>query len=368
MRQIKDGDRLAIDGAAGVILLEPDEVTQEAYRRRQAEEVARRQAAQRLAQAAARTKDGKRVEVAANLAVAAEAQAAIEAGAEGVGLLRTEFLFQERLAPPSEDEQAEIYAQVARIMARPVIIRTLDIGGDKPAPYLNLPAEANPFLGWRAIRISLALPEFFKVQLRAILRAAVVGDVRVMFPMISAPAEVLAAQALLAQAAAELAAAGVEHRGAIPTGIMIEVPAAVTLADQLAPLVDFFSIGSNDLTQYTFAADRGNARVANLADPLHPALLRQIARVIDAAHSRGKWVGLCGELAGQPQAIPILLGLGLDEFSMAAPAIAGAKALLAKLSLPETQALARRVLDLPDGAAVRAAVAALVTGYADERG
>jgi phosphoenolpyruvate-protein kinase (PTS system EI component) len=214
----------------------------------------------------------------------------------------------------------------------------------------------------------LALPEFFKVQLRAILRAAVVGDVRVMFPMISAPAEVLAAQALLAQAAAELAAAGVEHRGAIPTGIMIEVPAAVTLADQLAPLVDFFSIGSNDLTQYTFAADRGNARVANLADPLHPALLRQIARVIDAAHSRGKWVGLCGELAGQPQAIPILLGLGLDEFSMAAPAIAGAKALLAKLSLPETQALARRVLDLPDGAAVRAAVAALVTGYADERG
>jgi phosphoenolpyruvate-protein kinase (PTS system EI component) len=142
----------------------------------------------------------------------------------------------------------------------------------------------------------------------------------------------------------------------------------VTLADQLAPLVDFFSIGSNDLTQYTFAADRGNARVANLADPLHPALLRQIARVIDAAHSRGKWVGLCGELAGQPQAIPILLGLGLDEFSMAAPAIAGAKALLAKLSLPETQALARRVLDLPDGAAVRAAVAALVTGYADERG
>ena len=368
LRQIKDGDRLAIDGAAGVLFLEPDEATQVSYRTQQAEEAARRQVAQRLAQAEGRTKDGRRVEVVANLAVAAEAQAAIAAGAEGVGLLRTEFLFQDRLAPPSEDEQTEVYAQVARAMSpRPVIIRTLDIGGDKPAPYLNLPAEANPFLGWRAIRISLALPDFFKVQLRAILRAAAAGDVRVMFPMISTPAEVLAAQALLAEATAELAAAGVEHRAAIPTGIMIEVPSAVTLADQLAPLVDFFSIGTNDLTQYTFAVDRGNARVAALADPLHPALLRQIAGVIDAAHSRGKWVGLCGELAGQPQAIPILLGLGLDEFSMAAPAIASAKTLLAKLTLPEAQSLARRVLDLPDGAAVRAAVDAFLKGYADER-
>lgn len=362
LSQIKDGDRLAIDGAAGVIILEPDAATQESYRARQNEAAVQRQIAQRLAQQEGRTRDGKRVEVVANLAVAAEAEAAIAAGAEGVGLLRTEFLFQERLAPPSEDEQAEVYAQVARAMAqRPVIIRTLDIGGDKPAPYLNLPAEANPFLGWRAIRISLALPDFFKVQLRAILRAAVVGDIRVMFPMISAPAEVVAARALLAAAAAELAGAGVEYRYPIPTGIMIEVPSAVTLADQLASQVDFFSIGTNDLTQYTFAADRGNARVAALNDPLHPALLRQIAHVIDAAHGQGKWVGLCGELAGQPQAIPILLGLGLDEFSMAAPAIAGAKLLLAKLTASETKALARRSLDLPEGASVRAAVDAFLS-------
>ncbi len=354
--QVQEGDMLAIDGATGVVIIEPDADTQTLYRSRQAEWVARRQAAQANAQASAHTRDGKRVEVVANLALAAEASAALAAGAEGVGLLRTEFLFQERITPPTEDEQTAAYAQVAAAMApRPVVIRTLDIGGDKPAPYLNLPVEANPFLGWRAIRISLALPDFFKTQLRAILRAAVHGNVHVMFPMIATPTEVAQAQALLAEAAAELAAADIPHRYPIPTGIMIEVPAAVTLADQLASRVDFFSIGTNDLTQYTFAVDRGNARVAALADPLHPAILRQIANVIDAAHAAGKWVGLCGELAGRSEAIPILLGLGLDEFSMSAPAIPAAKSLLARLTMPEVQVLARTVLDLPDGKAVRAA-------------
>jgi phosphoenolpyruvate-protein kinase (PTS system EI component) len=238
----------------------------------------------------------------------------------------------------------------------------LDIGGDKPAPYLQLPAEANPFLGWRAIRISLALPEFFKVQLRAVLRAALHGRVLVMFPMIATVEEVVQAQTLLAEAAAELASQGVPHAASIPTGIMVEVPSAAMMADQLAPLIDFFSIGTNDLTQYTFAADRGNARVANVGDPLHPAVLRQIARVIDAAHAAGKWVGLCGELAGRPEGIPILLGLGLDEFSMSAASIPAAKALLARLAVPDAQRVAQRVLDLPNTTAVKAEVKRFVEG------
>jgi phosphoenolpyruvate-protein phosphotransferase len=306
---------------------------------------------------AARTKDGHRVQVVANLATAAEAQVALEAGAEGVGLLRTEFLFQDRAEPPTEDEQYEAYRQVAEAMSpRPVIIRTLDIGGDKPSPYLRLPAEMNPFLGWRAIRISLAMPEFFKMQLRAILRAALTGNVLMMFPMIAVRSEVEQAQALLAEAARELVHAGIPHADKVPTGIMVEVPAAAETPDLLAPVVDFFSIGTNDLTQYTFAADRGNARVAGLGDPLHPAVLRQMSRVIEAAHVHDRWVGLCGELAGQPEAIPVLLGLGLDEFSMGPASIPAAKGMLARWTLPAAQALARQALNLPDGAAVRAAV------------
>lgn len=357
--QLAAAAALIVDGAAGAVIADPDAETLAAYRVRQAEQTAARHAAQAAAQAAARTADGARVEVVANLATAADAATALAAGAEGVGLLRTEFLFQDRTEPPTEEEQVEAYRQVVAAMApRPVIIRTLDIGGDKPAPYLNLPAELNPFLGWRAIRVCLAMPEFFKVQLRAILRAAVHGDVRVMFPMIATRGEVEQARSLLGEAAGELAAAGLPHNAAIQVGIMVEVPAAAETPDLLAPVVDFFSIGTNDLTQYTFAADRGNARVAAVGDPLHPAVLRQIARVLDAAHAAGRWVGLCGELAGNPAAIPVLLGLGLDEFSMAAGSIPAAKATLARWSRPAAQALARRALGLADSAAVRAAVAA----------
>lgn len=356
--QITAGASLVIDGAAGTVIVEPDPETLAAYRARQAGQAAARRAAQAAAQAAARTADGHRVEVVANLATAADAQVALDAGAEGVGLLRTEFLFQDRTLPPTEDEQYEAYRQVVAAMApRPVIIRTLDIGGDKPAPYLNLPAEMNPFLGWRAIRVCLAMPEFFKAQLRAILRAAVHGDVRVMFPMIATRGEVEQARGLLREAAEELRAANMPYSDAIQVGIMVEVPAAAETPDLLAPAVDFFSIGTNDLTQYTFAADRGNARVAHVGDPLHPAVLRQIARVIQAAHAAGRWVGLCGELAGDPTAIPVLLGLGLDEFSMAASSIPAAKAVLARWTVTAARDLARRALDLPDSAAVRAAVA-----------
>ena len=361
LAQVRTGTAIAIDGAAGVLLVDPDAATAAAFAAQRQAELAARSAAFAGAQVQAHTVDGKHVEVVANLATAADAPVALQAGAEGVGLLRTEFIFQDRADPPSEEEQYAIYREVAEAMAgRPVVIRTLDIGGDKPAPYLQLPAEANPFLGWRAIRISLAMPEFFKVQLRAILRAGLHGRVLVMFPMIATVEEVAQAHALLAEAEAELASQGTPHAASIPTGIMVEVPSAAVLADQLAPLVDFFSIGTNDLTQYTFAADRGNARVAAVGDPLHPAVLRQISRVIDAAHAAGKWVGLCGELAGRPEGIPILLGLGLDEFSMSAASIPAAKALLARLAVPEAQRLAQRVLNLPNAAAVKAEVTQFV--------
>ena len=354
---IGDGALLAIDGSRGQIIVAPDASTSAAYAAAQASAAAERQAAWSAACRPTYTRDGLRVEIVANLGSTADGALALEAGAEGVGLLRTEFLFQERSSPPSEDEQTGLYRRIAEQMGnRPLIIRTLDIGGDKPAPYLPLAREANPFLGWRAIRISLNMPEFFKTQLRALLRAAIHGNIHVMFPMVSTIDEVLRAQSLLAAAASELAAAGVPHKATIPTGIMIEVPAAVQIADHLAPLVDFFSIGTNDLTQYTFAADRTNSRVAVLADPLHPAILRQIDAVIRAAHAHGCWCGLCGELAGQPEAIPILLGLGLDEFSMAPASIPAAKELIARLTVPASRRLAQKVLSLADGAAVRAAV------------
>ncbi len=357
LAQMHTGMALAIDGAAGALILEPDRATVAAFAAQRQTELAARRAAYASAQTKARTADGQPVEVVANLATSAEASTALQAGAEGVGLLRTEFIFQERTDPPSEEEQYAVYRQVIEAMAgRPVVIRTLDIGGDKPAPYLQLPAEANPFLGWRAIRISLAMPPFFKVQLRAILRAALHGQALVMFPMIATVEEVMRAQTLLAEAAAELAALGIPHAATVPTGIMVEVPSAALIADQLAPLVDFFSIGTNDLTQYTFAMDRGNARVAGVGDPLHPAVLRQIRQVIDAAHAAGKWVGLCGELAGQPEAIPILLGLGLDEFSMSVASIPAAKALLARLHVPAARQLAQRALTLADAQAVKAEV------------
>jgi phosphoenolpyruvate-protein phosphotransferase/dihydroxyacetone kinase phosphotransfer subunit len=363
LAQVHTGMAVAIDGAAGALILNPDDQTVAAFAAQRRVDLATRQTAYASAQTKARTADGQPVEVVANLATAAEASTALQAGAEGVGLLRTEFIFQERTEPPSEEEQYAVYRQVAEAMAgRPVVIRTLDIGGDKPAPYLQLPAEANPFLGWRAIRISLAMPAFFKVQLRAILRAALHGQVLIMFPMIATVEEVMRAQTLLAEAAAELAALGIPHAAIVPTGIMVEVPSAALIADQLAPLVDFFSIGTNDLTQYTFAVDRGNARVAGVGDPLHPAVLRQISRVIDAAHGAGKWVGLCGELAGQPEAIPILLGLGLDEFSMSAASIPAAKALLARLRVPDAQRLAQRALNLADAAAAKAEVNRFVGG------
>lgn len=350
----REGEPVAVDGIRGQVVVGPDEATAAAFAAACERALSLQQAAWRSAQQPTNTRDGLRVEVVANLGAAADVAIALAAGAEGVGLLRTEFLFQDRSSPPTEDEQYEAYRQVAEELdGRPLVIRTLDIGGDKPAPYFPMPNEANPFLGWRAIRISLALPELFKTQLRALLRAAAHGHIHVMFPMISTVDEVLRSQALLAVTAGELAATRIPHRADVPVGIMIEVPAAVQIADRLAPLVDFFSIGTNDLAQYTFAADRGNLRVAELADPLHPAVLRQIDHVIRAAHIAGRWCGLCGEMAGQPDAIPILLGLGLDEFSMAPALIPAAKQRIGRLTVRVARRLAQKALGMADGDAVR---------------
>lgn len=359
----RPGTQLAIDGARGLIVVEPDAPTQELYAAAQLEAAAARAAAWVQAQQLTRTADGIRVEVAANLGTVEDVERALEAGAEAVGLLRTEFLFQDRRTPPDEMEQAELYSSLVRIMKdRRVVVRTFDIGGDKPAPYLHLPAEANPFLGWRAIRVSLSMPEFFKAQLRALMRAAVEGNIHILLPMVSTMNEVLHVQALLATAASELKAGGVSFRADLPVGIMIETPAAVEMADRLANLVDFFSIGTNDLTQYTFAADRTNERVANLYDPLHPAVLRQIDRVVRAAHFQKRWVGLCGEMAADPLAIPILLGLGLDEFSMAPTSIPVAKQIIGRLTMPLARRLAQKALQMNDGESVRNLVRKIMEG------
>jgi len=346
---INNGDTLIIDGGEGVVKVAPDEETLERYARLEREFKVRRDEAKVAAQLPARTRDGHRVEVVANIGDVDSARIALEYGAEGVGLLRTEFLYLDRTTMPSEEEQYKAYRAIAELMGqRPLVIRTLDIGGDKQLPYLDIGDELNPFLGWRAIRLCLERTDLFKAQLRAILRAGHGHNVKVMFPMIADVDELRRAKALLAEARAELEAADVPFASKVEEGIMVEVPAAAIAADVLAQEVDFFSIGTNDLIQYTMACDRTNEKVAYLYQPLHPAILRLIKRVIEAAHQAGKWVGMCGEMAGDAEAIPILLGLGLDEFSMNAVAIPEAKAIIRSLSLAEAEGIAAKALSLPE--------------------
>ena len=263
-------------------------------------------------------------------------------GAQGVGLYRTELLYMNDTHFPDEEAQFAAYREVAAEMGaqRPVIVRTLDIGGDKALPYYAFEPEENPFLGWRAIRMCLDRTDLFKTQLRAILRAGVFGKLRIMFPMIISLDELLAAKGLLEECKEELRARDVPFQADIEVGIMVETPAAVMMADVLAEHVDFFSIGTNDLTQYTLAVDRGNPRIAARYDPLHPAVLRSIKRVIDASHAAGKWTGMCGELAGDVRAAVLLAGMGLDEFSMTASSIPGVKKQLREMYLSDAQALA----------------------------
>jgi phosphoenolpyruvate-protein phosphotransferase (PTS system enzyme I) len=352
--EISSGVMLIIDGSTGQLLIDPDEATLAEYQTRQQGQAQARALEIAQAHEPALTADGDEVEVVANIGSVADAHYAIEMGATGVGLLRTEFLFLQGDTLPSEEEQYRIYRAIADVFQQlPLIVRTLDVGGDKELPSIDLPKEQNPFLGVRAIRLCLARPELFQVQLQAILRAGHERNVKIMFPMIGSEEELQQTLEQLAQAKAALQARGVPHATHPDVGIMIEVPSAAVLADVLAPQVDFFSIGTNDLAQYTLAVDRTNEQVAHLADPLHPAVIRLIHQVIQAAHQHGKWVGLCGEMAGEPLAVPLLLGLGLDEFSMAASAIPSVKALLRKLTRAQAQQIAQHCLRLPNLQRVR---------------
>ena len=360
---VPSGTILALDGESGVVEVNPSPETVRAYRARQERLTAVQAKALERATEPALTRDGHRVEVVANIGDVDSAHEAISYGAEGVGLLRTEFLYLGRTTLPDEEEQFAAYRAIAEVMGqRPLIVRTLDVGGDKQLPYLDIGTELNPFLGVWAIRLCLERPDIFQPQLRAILRAGVGHNVKVMFPMVATRGEVLQARAALDQARRDLAADGIPHVDQLEVGIMVETPAAAIAADVLAPEVDFFSIGSNDLTQYTLACDRGNERVSYLYHPLDPAVLRLIRNVIEAGHAAGRWVGVCGEMAGQRLAIPILLGLGLDEFSMTPRAIPVAKQLIRQLDRGQAQALAQEVLALGDAAEVEARVTDFLGG------
>ncbi|WP_224240849.1 phosphoenolpyruvate--protein phosphotransferase [Hyalangium gracile] len=347
--RVADGTPLIVDATAARVCIQPSEELLARYQERVKEEERTRRTAHRLRAQPALTRDGRRVEVAANIGTVAEARAALEAGAEGVGLFRTEFLFLQRAAAPDEDEQYQAYRDAAQALGgHTLLIRTLDIGGDKPLPYLDMGSEANPFLGLRGLRFCLAHRELFTRQLRAIARAAAEHPIRVMFPMVTTLEEWREARALWNEAARPFPAAARAE-----VGLMLEVPSAALLAPHLAEEASFFSLGTNDLTQYLFAAERGNATVAHLADALHPALLQMVARVSEAAHARGRWVGVCGELAGDALAVPLLVGLGVDELSMSAPAIAPVKQALRACHAGEARALAQRALACASAAEVR---------------
>jgi phosphoenolpyruvate-protein phosphotransferase len=331
LEEALDAATVAVDGAQGYAVTDPDKATVAEFEKKSKVLVEERAELDRYRRVQARTRDGRRIEVAANLGSASEAEDALEWGAEGVGLFRTEFLFMERAELPSEEEQCERYAAVARAFGdKPVIIRTLDVGGDKDLPGVDQPPEENPFLGWRGIRMSLDTPGLFEPQLRAILRAAVHGNLKVMFPMVVEVGELRAAKELLAGCCAELEAEGAEV-GAVEVGVMIETPAAAICAAKLAEESAFFSIGTNDLVQYTLAADRGNERLRRLQSADHPAVLELIRQTCEAAREAGIWVGVCGEAAGAPELIPKLVALGVTELSMGAPAIPRAKKIVSAI-------------------------------------
>ncbi|NDJ36436.1 MAG: phosphoenolpyruvate--protein phosphotransferase [Chloroflexi bacterium] len=356
--EIADGVTLALDGSEGTLVIDPDEDTLAEYEERRADREARLERAREFADKKAQTADGHAVEVGANISDVASAQEAVEYGAEGVGLLRTEFLYLEEHDPPSEENQMAIYRAIFETLdGRPVIVRTLDVGGDKPPSFMDFPQEMNPFLGWRAIRVSLEMPDLFRTQVRAILRAAYGHNVLVMLPFVASVTEVKEARAIFDEVGEQLASEDLDYNDAVSFGTMVETPAAALSADLIAPYVDFFSIGANDLTQYTLAADRGNERVAHLFNALSPAVLRLVRITIEHAHAHDKWVGMCGELAGDPAAIPILLGLGLDEFSMVPRAIPEAKWLLSQLTRERANAIAEHVLSLASAEEVEAYMA-----------
>ena len=346
LEDVKDGDMIILDGLEGNVIVNPSAEQLAHYEQVAASYEAQKAEWAKLKNEKTVSKDGQHVELAANIGTPKDVEGVLANGGEAVGLYRTEFLYMGRDNFPTEEEQFEAYKAVLEAMGdKPVVVRTLDIGGDKELPYLHLPKEMNPFLGYRAIRLCLDDTDLFRTQLRALLRASAYGKLRIMFPMIATLNEFRSAKALLLEEKAKLVAEGVTVSDEIEVGMMVEIPSAAVLADQFAKEVDFFSIGTNDLIQYTMAADRMNEKVSYLYQPYNPSILRLVKMVIDAAHKEGKWTGMCGEMAGDQTAIPLLLGLGLDEFSMSATSILPARSLISKLSKAEMQELAAEALN-----------------------
>lgn len=353
--KVQEGDTVIVDGNKGVVYINPEESILKEYEVLRDQYIQYRKKLKELKDLPAETIDKlRRVELAANIGTPRDVNGALENGAEGVGLYRTEFLYMDRDALPSEEEQFQAYKEVIEKMApKAVIIRTLDIGGDKKLAYLEMPDEMNPFLGWRAIRMCLDRPQILKTQLRAILRASAYGNAKIMYPMISGLDEIRRANAILSEAKDELRQEGIPFDDNIEVGIMVEIPSTAVIADVLAKEVDFFSIGTNDLIQYTLAVDRMNEHISHLYEPLHPAILRLIKNVIDASHKAGKWTGMCGEMAGDIWATAILLGLGLDEFSMSATSIPQVKHIIRSLTYERAKQIAEEALSMDNPEDIR---------------
>ncbi|GEK92062.1 phosphoenolpyruvate--protein phosphotransferase [Alkalibacterium kapii] len=344
--RVKENDELIVDGINGEVYIDPTEEEITSFNKQAKEYDELKLEWEQLLNEPSVTKDGKHVEIGANIGTPKDLVGVKDNGAEAIGLYRTEFLYMDSSELPTEDDQFEAYKKVLEGMEnKPVVVRTMDIGGDKELPYLELPDEMNPFLGYRAIRISLDRDNIFRTQLRALLRASVHGTLRIMFPMIATVQEFREAKAILEEEKALLIKKGVKVSDDIEVGIMVEIPAAAVLADQFAKEVDFFSIGTNDLIQYSMAADRMNERVSYLYQPYNPSILRLVKHVIDSAHKEGKWAGMCGEMAGDQTAVPLLLGLGLDEFSMSATSILKTRSLLKKLDSKKMKELSDKAVN-----------------------
>lgn len=347
VKNVNDGDIVILDGINGEVLINPPEEIINSYKLRKEEFEKRKLVLKNYIGKPSKTKDGHLVELAANIGSPDDLKGAIENDCEGIGLYRTEFIYMESKDYPTEEEQFNAYKIVLEKMkGKPTVIRTLDIGGDKELDYMDLPNEMNPFLGYRAIRLCLEKVDLFKTQLRALLRASVYGDLRIMFPMIATIQEFIEAKRILDETKSELISEGYLVSEDYQVGMMVEIPSVAILADQFAKYVDFFSIGTNDLIQYTFAADRMNESVSYLYQPYNPSLLRLIKNVIDAAHKEGKWVGMCGEMAGDEIAIPILLGLGLDEFSMSSTSILNSRSLIDRITKNKSEKLAQEAINM----------------------
>ena len=348
---VKTGDLVILDAISNQIHINPSETEIAAFKAQQEKLAAEKAELAKLKELPAETLDGHRIEVAGNIGTIRDVDGVLRNGGESVGLYRTEFLFMDRASLPGEEEQFEAYKEIVEAMeGKQVVLRTMDIGGDKELPYLDLPKEMNPFLGWRAVRIGLTRREILDTQLRAVLRASAFGKLAVMFPMIISVEEIRELKSIVAELKAQLRAEGHAFDENLQLGVMVETPSAAVNARHLAKEVDFFSIGTNDLTQYTLAVDRGNEIIAHLYNPLTPSVLNLIKQVIDASHAEGKWTGMCGELAGDVRATALLLGMGLDEFSMSAISVPHVKKLARSISYADAKALADEALAQPTAA------------------